>query len=150
MSIKHNIHLKIVKEDLVVLLHIQKQTTPDELKFESSAAASHTRQTKIYNLSSLFLKEFLQKIKRQFVPGFSDRSLDSDLNQRSFILNSKDFYTSKGTDKSFKILFGALYGENVDVIKPRDYLFRPSDAGYRITKDLVVEALSGNPLRSFK
>ena len=123
-----------------------KTNTPDELKFESSAAASHTRQTKIYNLSSLFLKEFLQKIKRQFVPGFSDRALDSDLNQRSFVLNSKDFYTSKGTDKSFKILFGALYGEDVDVIKPRDYLFKPSDAGYRITKDLVAEALSGNPL----
>ena len=123
-----------------------KTNTPEELKFESSAAASHTRQTKIYNLSSLFLKEFLQKIKRQFVPGFSDRALDSDLNQRSFVLNSKDFYNSKGTDKSFKILFGALYGEDVDVIKPRDYLFRPSDAGYRVTKDLVVEALSGNPL----
>ena len=123
-----------------------KTNEPDELKFESSIAESHTKNTKVYNLSALFLKEFLQKIKRQFIPGFSDRSLDSDLNQRSFISNAKDFYTSKGTDKSFKILFGALYGENVEVIKPRDYLFRPSDAGYRITKDLVVEAISGNPL----
>ena len=123
-----------------------KTNAPDELKFESSVAESHTAQTKIYNLSSLFLREFLTKVKRQFVPGFSDRSLDSDLNQRSFVFNSKDFYTSKGTDKSFKILFGALYGENVEVIKPRDYLFKPSDAGYRVTKDLVVEAISGNPL----
>jgi hypothetical protein len=97
-------------------------------------------------LSSLFLKEIIQKIKYQFIPGFSNRDLDPDLSEKVFIKQSKDFYDSKGTDKSFKILFGALYGENVDVIKPRDYLFRPSDAGYRRTKDLVVEALSGNPL----
>ena len=120
--------------------------TNNELVFTTSSASSHTSQSKIYNLSVLFLQEFFTKIKKQFIPGFSDRQLDSDLNQRSFILNSKDFYTSKGTDNSYKILFGALYGENVEVIKPRDYLFRPSDAGYRRTRDLVVEAISGNPL----
>ena len=72
--------------------------------------------------------------------------MDSDLNQNLFIKQSKDFYSSKGTDESFKILFASLYGEKVEVIKPRDYLFKPSDAGYRRTKDLVVEAISGNPL----
>ena len=70
------------------------------------------------------MNELLKKLK-QFIPGFDERSLDSDLNQRLFIKQSKDFYASKGTDKSFKILFGALYGENVEVVKPRDFLFRP-------------------------
>ena len=124
----------------------KKPNVSDELVFKSSAADIHTRETKIYNLSDLFLQEFFKKIKLQFIPGFSERSLDSNLNKRSFILNAVDFYDSKGTDNSFKILFGALYGEKVEVIKPREYLFRPSDAGYRRTKDLVVEAISGNPL----
>ena len=124
----------------------KKPNVSDELVFESSAADTHTRETKIYNLSDLFLQEFFAKIKGQFIPGFSERSLDSDLNKRSFILNAVDFYESKGTDESFKILFGSLYGEKVEVIKPREYLFRPSDAGYRRTRDLVVEAISGNPL----
>jgi hypothetical protein len=124
----------------------RKPNVPDELTFRSSAASDHTREAKIYNLSDLFLQEFFAKIKNQFIPGFSERPLEPDLNKRSFILNSVDFYDSKGTDDSFKILFGALYGEQVDVIKPREYLFRPSDAGYRRTKDLVVEAISGNPL----
>jgi len=123
-----------------------KPNKPEELVFTSSQAADHPAESIVYNLSSLFLQQFFQKIKYQFIPGFSDRSLDNDLNQKLFIKQSKDFYNSKGTDKSFKILFGALYGENVDIIKPRDYLFKPSDAGYRRTKDLVVEALSGNPL----
>jgi hypothetical protein len=119
---------------------------PEELVFTSSEADDHSADSVVYNLSSLFLKQFLQKIKYQFIPGFSDRSLDSELNENLFIKQSIDFYDSKGTDKSFKILFASLYGENVEVIKPRDYLFKPSDAGYRKTKDVVVEALSGNPL----
>jgi len=123
-----------------------KTNNPDELVFSTSVASDHSAGATVYNLSFLFLQEFLQKIKNQFLPGFSDRNLDSDLNQKLFITQSKDFYNSKGTDNSFKILFGALYGEKVEIIKPRDYLFRPSDAGYRRTKDLVVEAISGNPL----
>ena len=123
-----------------------KTNSPEELVFSSSKAAKHTAQTRVFNLSVLFLNELLKKLKKQFIPGFDERSLDSDLNQRLFIKQSKDFYASKGTDKSFKILFGALYGENVEVVKPRDFLFRPSDAGYRRTKDLVVQAIEGDPL----
>jgi len=118
----------------------------DSLTFSTSEIAEHKKDTKVINLSSLLLKQFLTKIKYQFTPGFEERELDSDVNERLFISRAKDFYQTKGTDESFKILFGALYGEKVEVIKPRDYLFRPSDAQYRVTKDLVVESISGNPL----
>ena len=118
----------------------------DSLTFSVSEIAEHSENTKITNLSSLFLKQFLTKIKYQITPGFEDREFNSNINSRLFISRSKDFYQTKGTDSSFKILFGALYGENVEVIKPKDNLFRPSDSQYRVTKDLVVEAISGNPL----
>jgi hypothetical protein len=117
-----------------------------DLIFSSSSATEHSGGSIIYNLSGLFLQEYLKKIKKQLIPGFSDRSLEENLNQNLFIKQSKDFYSSKGTDESFKILFNALYGEKVTVIKPRDYLFRPSDAGYRKTRDIVVEPIFGNPL----
>jgi hypothetical protein len=38
-----------------------------------------------------------------------------------------------------------LYGENVSIIRPKEYLFRPSDAQFQITNDLVVESIEGNP-----
>ena len=123
-----------------------KLDTTDGLTFSTSEIAEHASDTSVINLSDLLLKEFLTKIKYQFTPGFENREIDSDVDQRLFISRAKDFYQTKGTDESFKILFGALYGEKVDVIKPRNYLFRPSDAQYRITKDIVVESLSGNPL----
>ena len=123
----------------------KSQNHPDQLLFSESESANHSAGDIIFNLSSLFLKEFLSKIKYQLTPGFENRTLDKDLNQSLFIKQSKDFYRSKGTDESFEILFRSLYGENVSIIKPKEYLFRPSDAHYQITTDLVVESIEGNP-----
>jgi hypothetical protein len=123
-----------------------KSNSPDELVFSTSEISEHSADAVIYNLNILFLQEFFKKLKRQVVPGFSERSLYSDLNQRNFIYNADSFYKSKGTDESFEILFRALYGVNVDVIKPTEFLLRPSDANYRITSDIVVESVTGDPL----
>jgi hypothetical protein len=121
------------------------QNHPDQLTFSKSNSADHFAGSTIINLSSLFLKEFLSKIKYQLTPGFENRTLDKNLNKSLFIKQSKDFYRSKGTDESFEILFRSLYGEDASIIKPREYLFRPSDAHYQVTTDLVVESIEGNP-----
>jgi len=123
----------------------QNPLKPDNLIFTTSAREEHVNGSSVLNLSILFLKEFYKKVKKQFSPGFDERDLFSNLNQSLFIKQAKDFYSSKGTDQSFEILFRSLYGEDVEVIKPRDYLFTPSDAQYRITKDLIVEEIEGNP-----
>ena len=123
----------------------QDQLRPDHLVFTESQAEQHNLGDSVSNLSILFLKEFFKKVKKQFVPGFEDRDFYSNLNENLFVKQSKDFYSSKGTDQSFEILFRALYGEDVEVIKPRDYLFIPSDAQYRVVRNLVVEALEGDP-----
>ncbi len=119
---------------------------PEELTFEKTEADFHEKGAQVKNLSVIFLQEFFKKIKKQFAPGFTERSFDSNVDQRNFIFGSNSFYQSKGTDQSFKILFKSLYGEEVNVIKPEQFLFKLSDADYRVTKDLVVESLEGNPL----
>jgi hypothetical protein len=118
---------------------------PEELVFSETNAASHESSSVVKNLNTLFLEEFLLKLKRQFAPGFDGRTLVPNLNENLFIKQAKDFYSSKGTDESFKILFKALYGEEIEVVKPRDYLFQASDARFKSTKDLVVEAIVGDP-----
>ena len=121
-------------------------TNSEELVFESTDADEHPKGSTIENLSCLFLKEFLKKTKYQLTPGLEGRQLTSDLDQEVFIKQSKDFYLSKGTDRGFEILFKALYNENVNIIRPRDFLFTPSNANYKITKDFVVQPVNGNPL----
>ena len=123
-----------------------KDAASDQLVFKDTSRRSHNAGATITNLSVLFLHQFLLKTKRQFTPGFDDRQLHSDLDQNIFIKQAKDFYLSKGSDNSFKILFRALYNEDVRIVRPRDFLFTPSNANYRVTNDLVVESISGNPL----
>jgi hypothetical protein len=113
--------------------------------FSKTNISEHSTNSEVQNLSLIFLQEFLTKTKKQFLPGFEERDLVENINQNIFIKQSKDFYSSKGTISSFKILFNSLYGERVSVIKPSEFLLKSSDSNYLITKDLVVEALQGNP-----
>ena len=119
---------------------------PDELVFSQSGIATHSSGAVVNNLSIRFLQEFFKKVKKQIVPGFEERTLSDDIDQRLFVKQTKDFYSSKGTDQSFEILFRALYGKDVEVIKPRDFLFIPSDADYKVSKQIVVESVDGDPM----
>ena len=121
--------------------------TPDKLEFSSSVATTHEKGATIYNLNVIFLQEFFKKIKNQFVPGFDERPFAKKIDQRNFIFNSHSFYSAKGTDNAFEILFKALYAANVEVIHPDRYLLRPSNADYKVTKDFVVEKIEGDPLK---
>ena len=62
------------------------------------------------------------KLKTTFASGFESRTLSSDLDQVKFIRQIKDFYKTKGTEESYKILFRALYGQEVNIIKPSEFL----------------------------
>ena len=124
----------------------ESTNAPDELVFTESEADTHTSGAEIKNLNNIFLQEFFKKIKNQFVPGFSERTLYSDLDQRNFVFGADSFYKSKGTDRSFEILFRALYGKDVEVIRPSEFLLRPSSGNYKVTNDIVVEQYLGDPL----
>ena len=115
-----------------------------DLIFTETESAYHKSDATVENLSILFLKEFLKKTKYQLLPGLEDRTLYTDLNKNLFIKQSKDFYSSKGTSESFKILFKSLYGVDVEVIKPSDSLIAPSAPLYKVTNDLIVEPISGD------
>ena len=121
-------------------------SNPEELVFDTSVGVAHTFGSRVENLSNLFLKEFLHKTKTQILPGLEDRQLNDKLNQNVFLKNSKDFYLSKGTDRSYEILFKALYNDNVKIVKPGEFLFTPSNAQYSVTNDLVVEPINGDPV----
>ena len=110
----------------------------DELVFEESAKLEHFDGTTVVNLSALFLDEFFKKLKAQIAPGFEERILNYDVNERLFYKNVGDFYRSKGTKKAYEILFKALYNKPVNVIIPSDYVFESSSSSNRKTRDLVL------------
>lgn len=115
-----------------------------DLNFISTQAASHFSTSNIENLNLIFFRELFEKFKYQFVPGTENRNFDSNVNLQTILSRAKDFYISKGTDTSFKILFKILFNKNVDVVKPQEFLLRPSDNRYFVTKNILVEKINGS------
>lgn len=126
---------------------ITSYVSPDTetLSFNTSIPDIHTNNTIVYNLHSLFLAELYKKFKYQYAPGFEEIEFYKELNEKVLISNLRDFYASKGANSSFDILFKSIWGSPVQIVKPRDFLIQPSDADYRITRDLVIKRLIGNP-----
>ena len=125
---------------------IQSAGNPEFLTFSDTNASVHSANSVVVNLSFLFVKEFYKKFRHNFLPGLEGRSFGYGLNVENILSRARDFYVSKGTDTSLKILFQVLYGEEVDIIKPFDQTILPSEAEWSITDDIVVESISGNPL----
>jgi len=119
----------------------------EELVFSESEKASHSGNTSVENLSSLFLKEFYKKLKSSLTPGLENNDFVSDLNVGNFIKNARSFYQSKGTDESFRILFNVLYGVTPKVVNLEDYLIKPSSAEFIRREVIVAERISGDPTK---
>jgi len=128
--------------------NLHTPSNPEQLVFKDTNAAQHKDETQVINLSNLFLQEFWKKTKTLFLPGFEDRKLVNEVDKANFLRQAKDFYASKGTNEAVSILFKVLYGKDVEVIKPIDYLLAPSDADYVITEDIVAELISGDALKT--
>ena len=125
---------------------IETAGNPEFLTFNETNANSHNANSLVINLSFLFVTEFYKKFKKQFLPGFEGKNFKYGLNVENILSRARDFYSSKGTDTSLKILFQVLYGENVEIIKPFNETLLPSDAEWNVTNDIIVESLSGNPI----
>lgn len=120
-------------------------TNPSELVFSNSKAAAHTSGASVQNLSALFLQEFYKKIRYSLSPGLENSSFAPNLDVSNFIKESRSFYSAKGTEESFKILFKVLYGESIKVLDLENYLIKPSAAKFLRRQVVIAERLSGDP-----
>ena len=126
------------------ITNYHQELNKEELVFESSSASSHSTGDKIENLSSLFLKEFFEKTKYSFAPGFEGRSFAKELDVSNFIKEINSFYTSKGTDDSIETLLKVLFGKSGKSINLEEYLVKPSDANFIRREVVVAQAITGD------
>ena len=114
-----------------------------ELVFKSTSVEEHSSGSKVFNLNLLFFNEIFKKFKSQYLLGFEDRNFHSQINLQNILTRAKDFYASKGTDTSYKLLFKILYGKDISIIDPKNFTIKPSDNPALVTKNIVVEKISG-------
>ena len=120
---------------------------PGELVFSSTDTDDHLENSRVENLSALFLKEFYNKLKVSLTPGLENVGFVPGLDVNNFIKEARSFYESKGTEESFRILFNVLYGVDPKVIDLEEFLIKPSSAKYIRRERIVAELISGNPLK---
>ena len=127
---------------------ISSTENPQYLNFSITTANEHQNETIVTNLSNLFLVEFFQKFRNEFFPGFENREFTAELELPNILTSAKNFYSSKGTDSSYKLLFKILFNTDIQIIKPQDNTLVPSSNLYFVTKNILVEKISGvgNPL----
>jgi hypothetical protein len=130
--------------------NLDKTGNTQFLEFLSTQAETHFANTEITNLNLIFFQKLFNKFKSQFLPGFENRQLYPKLNLETLLSRAKDFYISKGTDISFQILFSVLFGEQIQIIKPKDYTLKPSTNNYFLTKNILVEKISGGNIENIK
>lgn len=68
--------------------------------------------------------DFLESLLQQYALDFPE---DKEVDTRLLIKRIRDFYSSKGSSESIKTFFRMVYGEEVEIFKPHEYVLRPSD-----------------------
>ncbi len=123
--------------------NLRKSLNNEEIDFTPTLAQEHNENSVVSNLSLVYYNELFSKFKSQFLPGFENRQFIAGISLKNILSRAVDFYTTKGTDTSYKILFKILFGKEISLIKPQEYLLRPSDNNYFVTNNILVEKIRG-------
>ena len=82
--------------------------------------------------------DFLQYFKTQFGKDVPE-AVFANANKPSVLKHLRDFYRSKGSEKSFQFLFRLLYQEEIEFYYPSTDMLRVSDGRY--TKDKILRCI---------
>jgi hypothetical protein len=85
--------------------------------------------------------EFLDYFKTQFGKDLPE-AVFANANKPFVLKNLRDFYLSKGSEKSFRFLFRLLHKEEIDFYYPSEDMLRVSDGKY--TKNKIIRVIDGS------
>jgi len=83
------------------------------------------------------LDEFVQYFINDFLP-YVPAEISTD--KRKLLKISKQFYQSKGTEKSYKFLFRVLYDSSAEIFNTNDVILRASDGKWLVPKLLKIDS----------
>ena len=82
--------------------------------------------------------DFLQYFKKQFGEDIPEAVFEN-ANKPFVLKHLRDFYRTKGSEKSFQFLFRLLYKQEITFYFPREDILRVSDGKY--SKDKIIRVL---------
>ena len=76
-----------------------------ETRFTETSASSHIDDTRVENISNLFIYALIQSFESEYLHGIPEKYLRGEIDKRTLIKNISDFYSAKGTNRSVQFIF---------------------------------------------
>ena len=111
---------------------------------EDQGARDSIRNARKYEDIDGTIDDFIGQFKAEFGKDIPEFIL---ADKKNLYKNIKDFYQSKGSEKSYELLFRLLYNENISFFYPSTILLRPSDGKWTNDKTIRVESLQGDAFK---
>lgn len=97
--------------------------------------------------------DFIKYFKEQFLQNFPKQLAENSntggkVDERKLIKNIRDFYESKGTEKSYQLLFRILYDTEVEFYYPKVDILKVSDGKWIKEKSIRITNFQGNNIFS--
>tara|TARA_Y100000004_G_scaffold190645_1_gene248110 strand:+ start:157 stop:2064 length:1908 start_codon:yes stop_codon:yes gene_type:complete len=97
---------------------------------------------------------FLTYFKNEFLKNFPKKlAVDKNgntLDERRVLKNIREFYSAKGSEKAYRLLFRIIYNSTVEFDYPKNYILYPSDGKWIENKSLKVSSNNGKKLFQIK
>jgi hypothetical protein len=84
------------------------------------------------------LNEFIQYYMNEFMEFFPQ---DGETDQRKLLKIIKSIYDTKGTPASYEFLFRVIYGSEVQTYNTKDFILKPSDGKWVITRYVTINSI---------
>lgn len=100
----------------------------------------------IDNTIDIFIDQFKKELAKD-IPEILYSTELLNVDKVTLYKNIKDFYQSKGSEKSYNLLLRILFNDNVSFFYPSTVLLRPSDGKWTNDKTIRVSKVQGDPFR---
>ena len=97
-----------------------------------------------------FIDYFKQTYLHDFPKTFATSVSGNKVNQKTVLKNINDFYKSKGTEKSYNLLFKILHDSDVSFYYPKEDLIRVSDGKWVEKNTIKITSKNGTSNFSMK
>lgn len=108
---------------------------------QDRGARDAIRNARQYQDIDSTIDEFVEYFKAEFAKDIPEVVL---ADKKNLYKNIKDFYQSKGSEKSYELLFRILFNENISFFYPSTTLLRPSDGKWTNDRTIRIRSTEGD------
>jgi hypothetical protein len=102
---------------------------------QDAQAIGHARSLLNYRDIDVTQEQFIKYFKSELMSKIPE-SIVTD--KRLLLKHITDLYKAKGSKRAYELLFRIVFGEDIDVYVPNEYIFKPSDNVWKVPRYIEV------------